>query len=871
MRSADIRTAYLRYFEERGHRVIPSSSLVPQNDPTLLFTNSGMVQFKDALLGRDVPSYHRAVSCQRCVRAGGKHNDLENVGYTARHLTMFEMLGNFSFGDYFKEEAIAWAWEFIVETLKLDLSRIWVSVHPDDHESRKIWKRIAPLPEDRIVDVEANFWAMAETGPCGRNSEIFYDQGSAFDGGPPGSPEEDGDRFLEFWNLVFPQFDRSADGHLDNLASPGVDTGMGLERVAAIMQQVPDNYSTDLFQPIVASVCELANIDTRDVAIPASVKVIADHVRSASFLVSDGVMPSNEDRGYVLRRIIRRALRHGHKLGLDDPFFHRLVPAVVDSMGGAYPEIGNDTSRIASILEEEEQRFAETLGRGMKLLDAEASRCSGKLSGAFVFRLYDTYGFPYDLTADVARERGLVIDEEGFRACMDEQRTRARAAAKFDASAEQTVHVDGAVEFSGYQELESVATAVALFSGSNESIQETEKLEAGTAGIVVLDRTPMYAEAGGQIGDSGTIASQDSVFRVEDTKKAGVQSLHHGTVESGTLRVGDRVRVRVDQDRRERIARNHSATHLLHAALKEILGSQVSQKGSLVAPDRLRFDFSHSAPLTHGQIDEIEQRVNAKIFSNSEVSVTIKPFDDAIRDGAVALFGEQYGDDVRVLSMGDGFSVELCGGTHVARTGDIGMFKIISESGIAAGVRRVEALTGRGLLEWINQQTHLVRELCDLYNTNESRLLDRVANTMETRKQLEKKVEKLNAELVEKASLDWSDKATQVGKAKVLAVEIGPQDDAMAVMDQVRSRLGTSVVVVAQIRNDKASLACGVSKSIAGAAGANQLISHLAGILDCKGGGSPTMARAGGGNPHRLQAALDSVTDWVHARLDPPA
>ena len=870
MRSADIRAAYLQYFEKRGHRVIGSSSLVPHNDPTLLFTNSGMVQFKDALLGRDLPSYRRATSCQRCVRAGGKHNDLENVGYTARHLTLFEMLGNFSFGDYFKEEAITWAWKFTLETLELDPNQIWVSVHLDDHESREIWKQVTSLPTNRIVDVMENFWSMGETGPCGRNSEIFYDQGTAFEGGPPGSPEEDGDRFLEFWNLVFPQFDRTGDGVLNDLASPGVDTGMGLERVAAITQRVPNNYAIDLFRPILVNICELANIKTKHLPIPASVKVIADHIRSATFLVSDGVVPSNEDRGYVLRRVIRRALRHGHKLGLTDPFFHRLVSSVAESMGDAYPEITNDTPRITTILEQEEQRFAETLDRGMNLLEAETNRCAGRLSGEFVFQLYDTYGFPYDLTADVARERGLAIDEEGFRDCMEEQRARARAAAKFDASVEQRVQVDGVVEFLGYQELESVSTVVALFSRTDELVQSTEELQVGTAGIVVLDRTPMYAEAGGQVGDTGTIAGEDSLFRVVDTKQAGSQALQHGTVECGTLRVGDCVRVQVDQDRRERIAKNHSATHLLHAALKEVLGSQVSQKGSLVAPDRLRFDFSHGAPLSTSQIAEIEQRVNAKIFMNSDVSVSIKPFDDAIRDGAVALFGEKYGDDVRVLSMSNGFSIELCGGTHVARTGEIGMFKIVSEAGIAAGVRRVEALTGTGLLEWINRQEQLVRELCEIYNTNESELVSRVVATMDSRKQLQRRVEELNSALVEKSSSDWSGMATQVGEANVLAVEIDSKDNAMAITDQIRSRLGTSVVVVAQIRNNKVSLVCGVSKTIAGAVGANQLISHLSEILDCKGGGSPTMARAGGGNPRSLQSALDSVVEWTRVRLEPP-
>ena len=871
MRTADIRSGFLSYFEQRGHRVLPSSSLVPANDPTLLFTNSGMVQFKEALLGRDRPGYRRAASCQRCVRAGGKHNDLENVGYTARHLTFFEMLGNFSFGDYFKEQAIAWAWEFSLDELDLDPERIWVAVHPEDHESREIWKRVTALPHDRIVNEADNFWSMGDSGPCGRNSELFYDQGPGLEGGPPGSPGKDGDRFVEYWNLVFPQFDRSADGTIADLANPGVDTGMGLERVAAIKQGVLENYGIDIFRPVVEAVCELARVKLGKAPVPASVKVIADHIRSTALLIADGVIPSNEDRGYVLRRIMRRALRHGHKLGMTAPFFHRLVSAVSATLGDAYPELKTGFKAIEAVVEREEQRFAETLDRGMNLLEAEVDTCGGGLSGQFVFRLYDTYGFPLDLTADVAREKGLAVDVEGFDRCMEEQRARARAHARFDASLEQTVTVDGDIEFVGYDDLESAATVVSLLTKDAEWPRAVTELGAGTPGIVMLDRTPMYSEAGGQVGDSGVIGTEHGKFRVSDTQCAGSQSLHHGEMELGTLKVGEVVLVSVDKERRARIAKNHSATHLLNAALKEVLGAQVRQKGSLVAPDRLRFDFTNPSPLTSDQVGRIEVLVNDQIFQNTPVITNVEAFEDAIKDGAVALAGEAYGDEVRVLSMGDGFSRELCGGTHVRRTGDIGMFKIISESSISAGVRRVEALTGPGLFQWVAHHAGLVRSLGEQLNVGQAELPPRIATLVESLRRAEERVRELDGRLVKLSVSDWAAKAERIEGVGVLAREVAPDQDPLTLLDQLRSRLGESIVVLAQVRNGKASLVCGVSRSIAGQVSARDLVAHLSELIGARGGGSPTMARAGGGDPKLLPGALDQVGPWARTRLVPVA
>ncbi|MCS5569605.1 MAG: alanine--tRNA ligase, partial [Pseudomonadales bacterium] len=684
MRTADLRSAFLDFFGARNHRVVASSSLVPTNDPTMLFTNAGMVQFKDALLGREARDYSRAVSCQRCVRAGGKHNDLENVGYTARHHTLFEMLGNFSFGDYFKEETISWAWQFITEVLTLPEDRIWVTVHPTDVDARAIWTKKIGLTESRVIDLEDNFWAMGETGPCGPDTELFFDQGPELAGGPPGSADEDGDRFLEFWNLVFPQFDRAVDGSLSSLATPGVDTGMGLERVAALTQGVGSNYEIDLFHDVIRRAGEFAGLsDERTVFENPSLRVISDHIRSAAFLIADGVIPGNEDRNYVLRRIIRRALRHGNKLNIREPFFHQLVEPLVDSMGEAYPTLSEEKVRIEKTLLSEEERFASTLGQGMAILESAINELTEKkIPGEVVFKLYDTFGFPADLTADVARERGLGIDEDEFEKLMTAQRQRGRAASRFDSTLEQRIDIEGNVEFLGYEGLAAASEIVGLYRQNDDETGEVEVLKAGETGVVILNRTPFYAESGGQVGDAGTIQTSAASFVVTDTTRGGGQHLHYGSVENGQLSVGDAVDTEVLADRRNDIARNHSATHLLHAALRQGLGEHVQQKGSLVDSERLRFDFSHIDPLGEEEVKAIERIVNERIRENSEVMTEQLGYDDAVARGALALFGEKYGDDVRVLSMGDDFSVELCGGTHTRRTGDIGLLRLVSESGI---------------------------------------------------------------------------------------------------------------------------------------------------------------------------------------------
>ena len=668
MRTSDIRSSFLDFFEQRDHRLIESSALVPANDPTLLFTNAGMVQFKDALLGRESRDYSRAVSCQRCVRAGGKHNDLENVGYTARHHTFFEMLGNFSFGDYFKEETITWAWEFVTEVMAMPVDRLWVTVHPTDDEARDLWIKKIGVDPSRVVDHEENFWAMGETGPCGPDSELFFDQGPSLAGGPPGSADEDGDRFLEFWNLVFPQFDRAPDGTLAPLATPGVDTGLGLERVAAIKQGVHSNYEIDVFRKVIASAGRFAGYnDEADMLKNPSLRVIADHIRAAAFLMADGVMPGNEERNYVLRRVIRRALRHGHKLDITEPFFHRLVEPLVEDMAEQYPQLADQSQPIANALLAEEERFAVTLNQGMQLLDTEIAGLSGKtISGDVVFKLYDTFGFPADLTADVARERGLDIDSAGFDELMEAQRARGRAAGRFDASLEQTIQVDGVVDFLGYGTLEADGNVVGLYNIDGDTAQEVDVLTEGMQGIVVLDRSPFYAESGGQVGDAGSIATIDASFDVVDTTKGGSQHLHRGTVAKGQLKLTDSVQSVVVDSRRRDVARNHSATHLLHAALKEVLGPHVEQKGSLVQPERLRFDFSHPESVTSAQRAAIERIVNERIRENTEVTTEVLPFAEATEKGATALFGEKYGDEVRVLTMANGYSIELCGGTHVA-------------------------------------------------------------------------------------------------------------------------------------------------------------------------------------------------------------
>ena len=868
MKTDEIRSAFLDFFAAREHRVVASSSLVPANDPTLLFTNAGMVQFKDALTGREKLDYVRATSCQRCVRAGGKHNDLENVGYTGRHQTLFEMLGNFSFGDYFKEDAIAWAWDFVTGVVKLPKDRLWVTVHPTDEEARTIWTKKIGLAPERVVDHEDNFWAMGDTGPCGPDSELFYDLGPDVAGGPPGSPDEDGDRFSEFWNLVFPQFDRAPDGTLNPLDAPGVDTGMGLERVAAIIQGGKSNYDNDLIRQLVASVAAFAGItDERQIRTNPSLRVIADHVRAAAFLIGDGVMPSNEDRGYVLRRIVRRGLRHGHKLDIRGPFFHRLVEPVAEIMGNAYPELASNADRIAGVLAGEEDRFADTLRSGMALLDGVIRRLDGEtIPGETAFKLYDTYGFPVDLTADIARERGLSVDQEGFDRAMGEQRARGRAAAsRFDAKLEQNIRVDSAVEFCGYASTEGMATVVGLF----EDGSPVDVLEEGRAGIVLLDTTPFYAEAGGQVGDRGEIRAEEgaSLFVVEDTTKGGAQYLHHGRVRQGALRKGDRVSAGVDAARRGDTALNHSATHLLHAALREILGAHVEQRGSLVAPDRLRFDFSNPQPVSADELRRIETIVNVRIRDNSEVVTEELPYQEAITKGAVALFGEKYGDSVRVLTMGGGFSVELCGGTHVIRSGDIGVLRIVSEEGIAAGVRRIEAVTGASALSWFDEGERELAAVAAAVRGQRSDVAAKVVRLVDEAKDLQKEIETLRRRLAANQSADLVDRVVDVNGISVLAAVVeGDSDSLPATLDKLRDRLGEAVVVLGHV-GPTVSLIAGVSKTLTDRVKAGEAIRFVGAQVGAKGGGRPDMARGGGGDrPDQLPAALDSVADWVRER-----
>ena len=868
MKTDEIRAAYLGFFEQRGHRVVPSSSLVPANDPTLLFTNSGMVQFKDALTGRERLDYRRAVSCQRCVRAGGKHNDLESVGYNGRHQTLFEMLGNFSFGDYFKEDAITWAWEFVTDVLELGKDRLWVTVHPSDDEAREIWTRKIGMPPHRVVDHEDNFWAMGDTGPCGPDSELFYDLGPDVAGGPPGSADEDGDRYSEFWNLVFPQYDRAADGTLSPLATPGVDTGMGLERVAAIVQGVTSSYENDVFRKLVVRAGRLAGVndETAMLANP-SLRVIADHVRAATFLIGDGVLPGNEDRAYVLRRIVRRGLRHGYKLDIREPFFHRLVASVVELMGDAYPGIAAAEDQITEAVADEEGRFADTLRSGMALLDGAIAGLKDKtIPGSVVFKLYDTYGFPADLTADVARERGLTIDQSGFDRAMEAQRARGRAAAaRFNANLEQSIRVDSTVAFSGYTQHEGTATVVGLYEGG----AEVDTLAPDTRGVVLLDETPFYAQAGGQVGDRGVLRTSggDVRFEVEDTTRGGGQHLHHGRVLTGALRRGDTVVAAIDGERRQHIVQNHSATHLLHAALREVLGSHMEQKGSLVAPDRLRFDFSHPKPVGADELARIESLVNERIRANTETLVEVMDFDDAIDKGAIALFGEKYADRVRVLTMGEGFSVELCGGTHVARSGDIGVFHIVSEEGVAAGVRRVEALTGARALAWFAEAERQLDAVAATVRSQRGDVDDRVRQLADRARALEREVDALNAKLAAGRGVDLAEQAVDVNGVRVLTATVdGDPKSLPATMDTLRDRLGDAVVVLAHV-GDKVSLIAGASKSVSSTVAASDVVRFVAEQVGARGGGRPEMAQAGGGDqPEKLDEALASVIDWVRGR-----
>ena len=863
--SAEIRQGFLNFFRERGHEIVPGSSLLPANDPTLLFTNAGMVPFKEVFLGAEKRPWNRAVSAQRCVRAGGKHNDLENVGYTARHHTFFEMLGNFSFGDYFKREAIEYAWEYLTGELGLPPEKLWITVFDQDDEAAAIWlEEIGVSPErfSRIGEKD-NFWAMGETGPCGPCSEIFYDHGPELEGGPPGTPEEDGERYVEIWNLVFMQYQRSADGELTPLPRPSVDTGMGLERIAAVMQGVHDNYRIDLFQRLIGAVAELAGCGDDD---NSSLKVIADHIRASVFLVIDGVIPSNEGRGYVLRRIIRRAIRHGHKLGLRDPFFYRLVAPLEAEMGEAYPELSRERERVEQVLQREETRFAETLDQGMALLEQTIAGLDDKvIPGEQVFRLYDTYGFPVDLTADVARERGLALDLAGFDQAMDAQRKRARAASRFDDSYTR-LEVSSVTEFSGYERHRDAARVTELFREG----APVDALEAGQEGVVLLDRTPFYGESGGQVGDTGVIEGRDFRFEVHDTQKqaGGKAHAHFGRLVTGRIAPGDAVETQVDEARRGDIRRNHSATHLMNAALHEILGDHVAQKGSLVAPDRLRFDFSHSQPLTPEELERIEDFVNHEILANHEAHTEVMPYKKAVAAGAMALAGESYAEEVRVLRLGP-CSMELCGGTHVSRTGDIGLFRIVAESGVAAGVRRIEAVTGPGALAQVRRQQALIDSLGERLRTSADGLEARVEQLQTRNRNLEKELETLRARLASGSGRDLADEAEDIQGLKLVAAQLEGADvpTLRNAVDQLKNRLDNAVVVLGGVEDGRVRLVAGVSKNATDRVAAGDLVRMVAEQVGGKGGGRPDMAQGGGDKPDALAPALASVPDWLRQQL----
>lgn len=871
-----IRQDFLDFFAGKGHTIVPSASLVPGNDPTLLFTNSGMVQFKDVFLGAEKRSYVRAADVQRCLRAGGKHNDLDSVGYTARHHTFFEMLGNWSFGDYFKKEAIAWSWELLTEVWGLAPERLLVTVYHTDDESYDLWNKMIGLPAERIVRIgdnkgapyaSDNFWQMADTGPCGPCTEIFYDHGEHIAGGPPGSSEEDGDRYIEIWNNVFMQFDRQPDGTLVPLPAPCVDTGMGLERLAAVLQHVHTNYEIDLFQGLIRKAAELTGtVDLEN----KSLRVIADHIRACSFLIVDGVLPSNEGRGYVLRRIIRRALRHGWMLGVRRPFFHQMVGTLCELMGDAYPELPAARELVERALKAEEERFAETLDSGMRIFDDVASRVAdGVIPGADAFRLYDTYGFPVDLTADIARERGLTVDMAGFDAAMEQQRETARAAGKFASStglpADLVAQLSPTV-FLGYDQLDAGGLQVVALLKDGRPVPS---VEAGDEAVVILDRTPFYAESGGQVGDTGVLAEQGVEFDVADTLKfAGQFHGHAGRVAKGTLKLGDHVVASVDAVRRASTILNHSATHLLHAALREVLGTHVQQKGSLVAPDRLRFDFSHFQPMTAVELAEVERRVNAQIRANSAAEVHHMGMQEALDFGAMALFGEKYGENVRVLKMGD-YSTELCGGTHVARTGDIGLFKLIGESGVSAGVRRVEAVTGQGALDYVADEERRLSEAADLLGGNTGEVVEKIRALADRQKKLERELESLKAKAASSATSDLGGAAVDVGGLRVLAARL-EGFDAKALreaVDRLKQQLGDAVIVLAGTADGKAALVAGVNGAATGRVKAGELISHIAGQIGGKGGGRPDLAQGGGEDGPALATALQGVTGWVRQRL----
>jgi len=870
--SAQIRKQFLEYFKQHGHEPVASSPLVPANDPTLLFTNAGMVQFKDVFVGRESRAYHRACSSQRCVRAGGKHNDLENVGYTARHHTFFEMLGNFSFGDYFKREAIQYAWEFLTEVAKLPADKLWVTVYAEDDEAADIWLqeiKVDPARFSRIGDKPGgkkhesdNFWSMGDTGPCGPCSEIFYDHGESIPGGPPGTPEEDGDRYIEIWNLVFMQFDRDSDGNMTPLPKPSVDTGMGLERLAAILQGGHSNYDIDLFQNLIKAAGKATGCkDLED----NSLKVIADHIRACAFLITDEVLPSNEGRGYVLRRIIRRAIRHGYQLGQVQPFFFKLVDALVAEMGEAYPELVKAQEQVKRVLKMEEEKFAETLEQGMKILEADIKDMQGTvIPGDTVFKLYDTYGFPVDLTADIAREKQLTLDMPGYEKAMDHQREMARSASHFVGEHGADLGLEGSTEFTGYEHLDDQVEVLNLVRNG----EQVDTLQAGEQGMVVVDQTPFYAESGGQAGDSGSLESAAGTFQVQDTQKQGGVFTHIGVLEKGELYVGDKLHARVDQARRQATALNHSATHLLHAALREVLGEHVAQKGSLVDAERLRFDFSHFEPVTEQQIQTIENRVNEQVRLNTAVETKVTDFDTAVAEGAMALFGEKYGDEVRMLKIG-AFSTELCGGTHVKRAGDIGLCKITSESGIASGVRRIEALTGQAALEHVEQTEASLRQIAQLLKGSQENVGSKVQQVLDKNRKLEKELEQLKGKLASSAGSELTSAAVEVDGIKVLAARLDGADPKSLrdTVDQLKNKLGSAAVVLAAVNGEKVSLIAGVTQDQTKRIKAGDLVNSVATQVGGKGGGRPDMAQAGGNDPSGLDSALAAVPGWISQQL----
>ena len=862
MTTAQIRQQFLDFFASKQHQVVPSSSLIPGNDATLLFNNAGMVQFKDVFLGAESRPYTRATSSQRCVRAGGKHNDLENVGYTARHHTFFEMLGNFSFGDYFKQDAIKFAWEFLTEVVKLPKEKLLVTIYHDDEEAFGYWANDIGLPEDRIIRIATsdNFWSMGDTGPCGPCSEIFYDHGEHIWGGPPGTPEEDGDRFIEIWNLVFMQYNRQSDGTMEPLPKQSVDTGMGLERISAILQGVHSNYEIDLFQGLIAAAASVTNAQDMD---DKSLRVVADHIRSCAFLISDGVMPSNEGRGYVLRRIIRRAVRHGNKLGAKGAFFYKLVAALIEQMGQAYPELAKQQEIIEKVLRIEEEQFGKTLERGLAILEESLSDLTGDvIPGDLVFKLYDTYGFPADLTADVARERQMTIDHQGFEACMAVQRKTAQQAGKFGADYNDQLKSDKHTDFKGYDSTHYSGTVVEIFAGG----EAVSLLEDGQQGIIVLDRSPFYAESGGQIGDSGTITVAGGEFVVTNTTKLGNAFAHHGTVQ-GRIGVNDKVDATIDDARRDSIKKNHTATHILHEALRQLLGEHVSQKGSLVQPDRLRFDFSHFEAVTKQELREIERVVNDEIRRNFALNTELMAIDDAKAKGAMALFGEKYDDEVRVVTIGD-YSIELCGGTHVERAGDIGLFKIVSESGIAAGVRRIEAVTGAEAIAFVSEQEQQLADVAALVKGDNASVLEKVTALLEKSKGLEKQVAQLNDKLASAAGASLLDSVVEINGVKLLVANVeGTESKALrGMVDDLKNKIGSGVIALGVASGDKVSLIAGVTKDLTGKVKAGELVNHMAGQVGGKGGGRPDMAQAGGSEPQNLTAALDSVTAWLTER-----